>query len=659
MSVRVLPRGAYLLVAAGIVLAGTASARAQDTGGQIPPAQTQPGGLDPSDPLAPLPDLGLAWPDLDDRSDELIDGQPAPETAATGPAERRYSVRLDGIDEVKSDLLRSRFDELSVLKKNDGDAANGAQIDRRAREDAELLVQLLRAEGYYDARVRPLVEPQGDSLVVTLRARLGDLYQLTDVDITGVERAGDRTDELTTAFGVDAQDPANADKIVAGEAALKAEVGRQGFPFAKVGAPELVVDHENRTAQLNIAVDPGTQRRYGTIRMANDDVFDGEHVMDIARFDSGELYNSDDVTDLGRALIATGLVSSADVKPVPGSTPETVDIAVELDPAPPRTIAGELGYGTGEGFRAEASWTHRNFFKPEGAITLRGVAGTEEQLASLSFRRNNFKMRDRVLTAQVSAANINRNAYDARTISLSGGLELQSNLIFQKPWTWSIGAELLLTDERDTIIETGVDRRRTFFIGALPGSLYYDGTDDLLDPTRGFRLGGRLSPEVSLQGSVFGYARTQIDGSFYLPFGEKIVLAARTRLGTIAGASRDDIAPSRRFYAGGGGSVRGYSYQAIGPRDADNNPIGGKSLAEFSIEARVRFGSTFGVVPFIDAGNVSQGSLPGFDNLRIGAGIGARYYSNFGPIRIDVGTPINPAPGDPRVAVYVSLGQAF
>ena len=231
MSVRVLPRGAYLFVAAGMVLAGTAPVRAQESAGQIPPAQTQSDSLIPSDPLAPLPDLGVAWPDLDDRSDEMIDGQPAPETAATGPAERRYSVRLDGIDEVKSDLLRTRFDELSVLKKNDGEPANGAQIDRRAREDAELLQQLLRAEGYYDARVRPLVEPAGDRLVVTLRTRLGDIYQLSDVDISGVERAGDRTDELTAAFGVDQQDPANADNIVAGEEALRAEAGRQGFPL--------------------------------------------------------------------------------------------------------------------------------------------------------------------------------------------------------------------------------------------------------------------------------------------------------------------------------------------------------------------------------------------------------------------------------------------
>ncbi len=87
---------------------------------------------------------------------------------------------------------------------------------------------------------------------------------------------------------------------------------------------------------------------------------------------------------------------------------------------------------------------------------------------------------------------------------------------------------------------------------------------------------------------MFGYTRTQIDASLYHPFGDRVVLAARTRLGTILGAPRDQIAPSRRFYAGGGASVRGYGFQAIGPRDANNDPIGGRSLAEFSIEARVK-----------------------------------------------------------------------
>jgi len=280
-------------------------------------------------------------------------------------------------------------------------------------------------------------------------------------------------------------------------------------------------------------------------------------------------------------------------------------------------------------------------------------------LGAVTFRRNNFNGRDRVLTAQIAAAHTQRDAYDARTFSLSGTLERQTNIFFQKAWTWSLGAELVASDERDVIVSTGAPRERTFFIGALPTSLTYDGTDDLLNPSRGFRLGGRLSPELSLQGTAFGYARTQVDASVYRPVGNSVVLAARTRLGTIVGAPHDQVAPSRRFYAGGGALVRGYGYQSIGPRDPNNDPIGGRSLTEFSIEARVKAFGPFGVVPFLDAGNIYTSPLPKFSGLRYGTGLGVRYYSNFGPIRVDVGTPINPQRGDARVVVYVSLGQAF
>ena len=135
-------------------------------------------------------------------------------------------------------------------------------------------------------------------------------------------------------------------------------------------------------------------------------------------------------------------------------------------------------------------------------------------------------------------------------------------------------------------------------------------------------------------------------------------IAGRVRLGSIVGASRERIAPSRRFYSGGGGSVRGYGYQHIGPMDVNGDPVGGRSLAEFSIETRVRFGD-FGIVPFLDGGNVYSSSMPRLTGLRYGAGLGVRYHTSFGPIRVDVGTPLNPSKGDARVAVYVSLGQAF
>ncbi|TXC70766.1 outer membrane protein assembly factor [Sphingomonas ginsenosidivorax] len=623
---------------------------------QVAPGAPEPmPSLDPNAPLAPLPDIGVAWPDLAATPDD-------PATIATttdAESARRYAWRVDGIDDIASTLLRPRFDQLSTLAANDRKPANAAQLDRRAREDAALLNSLLRAEGYYDAAVTTRVEGGAKPLVV-IAAVPGTLYRFKGVTIDGIAAAGDKAPALAGAFGVKAEDPVNSDAIVAGEAKLTSQIGREGFPFATVGDSAIVVDHATRTATLDLSVQPGGARRFGqVVALPGNRVFDAHHVEEIARFSPGQPYDAAKIDDLRRALIQTSLVSAVTVKPVPGATPDVVDIAVKLDPAPPHTVAGELGYGTGEGARAELSWTHRNLFPPEGALTLRSVLGTREQLGSVVFRRSNFHARDRVLTAQVSAAHTNRDAYDARTFTLSGSLEKQTNIFFQKTWTWSLGGELVASDERDVLLSTGLPRRRTFFIGALPTSLNYDGSDDLLNPTRGFRLGGRLSPEVSLQGSVFGYARTQVDASVYRTVADGVVLAARTRLGTIVGAPRDQVAPSRRFYAGGGASVRGYGYQAIGPRDPNNDPIGGRSLTEFAVEARVKAFGNFGIVPFLDAGNIYTSPLPKFTGLQYGAGLGVRYYSNFGPIRLDVGTPLNPRAGDSRIAVYVSLGQAF
>lgn len=647
------PAAAFFVLT--ISAANGAGAAAQTVPAVPEQAPATPMSLDPNSPLAAMPDIGVGWPDLAATPDD-----PAATTATTDAnAESRYAWRIDGIDGLDSNLLQQRFAALSTLDANDHQPANAAQLDRRAREDADLLNSLLRAEGYYDANVVTRVEPGAKPMVV-LSATPGTLYTFKGVTIDGIAAAGDKAPGLATAFGVKPADPVNSDAIVAGQAKLTTQIGREGFPFAKVGDPAIVVDHATRTATLDLSVQPGGARKFGqVIALPGNRVFGADHVAEIARFSPGDVYDAAKLDDLRRALIQTSLVSAVDLKPVQGATPDTVDVAVKLDRAPPHTVAGELGYGTGEGARAELSWTHRNLFPPEGALTLRGVLGTQEQLGSVVFRRNNFQARDRVLTFQASAAHTNRDAYDAKTYSLAGSLERQTNIFFQKTWTWSAGAELVASDERDVIVSTGAPRRRTFFIGALPTSLNYDGSDDLLNPTKGFRLGGRVSPEVSLQGSVFGYARTQFDGSVYQPFGEKVVLAARTRLGTIAGAPRDQVAPSRRFYAGGGASVRGYGYQSIGPRDPNNDPIGGRSLTEFSLEARVRVFGNFGIVPFLDAGNIYTSALPKFTGLQYGTGIGVRYYSNFGPIRLDVGTPINPQPGDSRVAVYVSLGQAF
>ncbi|WP_174827268.1 BamA/TamA family outer membrane protein [Sphingobium xenophagum] len=636
----------------------------------------------PDQSLDTMPDIGLDWPDMgqEDRvtplpadpadtqvatPDALPDAaqpvEPVEEAATFADAgeERRYTVQLNGIDTIADATFKQRFEELSALRQGDGKPANLAQINRRIKEDNELLDRLLRAKGYYAARIRGAVAapPAGsDRLAVSFDIVPGTQYLLDSVDLTGLAETGDKEAQLRAAFPPKVGDPVDADAILAGRDALSVVLAESGFPFAKVDEPEVRIDHEERKGDLDIIITPGGYRSFGAIRMNNEKLFSAHHVQEIARFHPGDPYKASDVEDLRRAIVATGLVSSVNLTPKEAGDGSHVDLAVDVRPAPLRTIAGQLGYGTGEGYRAEVSWQHRNFFPPEGAVTVRGVVGTQEQTASFTYRRNNFHRRDNVLTGLLSVSNIRRDAYDARTITLAGGLERQTNILFQKDWVWRIGAELIASDEADAF---SGGARRTFLIGAIPLSLTYDGSDDLLNPTKGFRLGGRFSPELSFQDKTFGYAKVQVDGSIYQPMGEKLVVAARARFGTILGSTVDQIAPSRRFYAGGGASVRGYGYQAIGPRfGVDNDPVGGKSLAEFSLEGRVRFGN-FGVVPFIDAGNISTTFLPRFRDLRIGTGLGLRYYSNFGPIRIDVGTPINPQKGDPRVAVYVSLGQAF
>jgi len=647
-------------VAAAVVLAGVlapAPARAQHalpTPAPVPGQSPPP--LDPDSPMAPLPGLGVDWPDL--ATAPGAGETPAQESTQIADT-IHYSYDVEGLEDKATALLKQRFESLSVLRAHDHDPANAAQLDRRAREDADLLTTLLKAQGYYDARVDTDVSVKGDCALVTLTATPGQLYHFSTVSLPGLAAADGKAADLQKAFGVKPGDPVDSDAIATGEGAVKTTIGREGFPFAKVSPPHVVVDHATDTATLEMPVQPGGAEKFGHIIATTGKVFGAHHIQDIARFKPGDPYDSAKIDDLDRALIQTSLVSSAKITPVQAAEPDTVDLDVALEPAPPRTIAGALGYGTGEGASAEIDWTDRNLFPPEGAITLRSILGTQEQLGSIIFRRNNFHARDRILTLQFDASHTQLTAYDARTFSLSGSLERQTNIFFQKTWSWSLGAELTETNEQAASMVNGQPQVQTYFIGALPTSLSYDGSDDLLNPTRGFRLGAHVSPELSLEGTAFGYARIQLDASAYQPIRKGLVLAERIRLGSILGAPSTAIAPSRRFYAGGGGSVRGYGYQEIGPRDADNNPIGGRSLNEFSIEARVHAFGNFGVVPFLDAGNIYTSALPDATGLRFGTGLGVRYYSSFGPIRVDVGTPINPQKGDSPIAVYVSLGQAF
>ncbi len=649
--------------------------------------------LDPSSPMAADADFRLPWPDESLALPELADLSPDPgnaalfaEQAAT-PADEargegeelrisRHAVLVLPQGPVSLPMragLALRFSALSNIERLSGEGSdNPAQLAARARKDGALLQQLLRGYGYFDAEVVQTISAAAGG-EVRFQLIPGSRYAIGVLTLGDLAQSGADYPALTGAWGLASGDPVDNDAIVLGRTRLDAELGERGFALAKVGEPELVADHARELADLSMPVSIGGRYRFGAIVSNLPDFLPSGHLADIARFRTGELYRRSGVEDLRKAIVATGLVSSVAITPrvttppshdMNGSElPGELALDVALAKAPLRTLAGALGYDAGEGFRVEASWEHRNLFPPEGLLRLRAVAGTREQLAGVTFRRNNFLGRDQVLTVDLHATSTKRDAYIARSVALSASYEKLTTLLFQKPLVWSLGLEALATNEREGDVGGLSSAAQAYYVVALPLRVAIDTTDDLLDPKRGFRAALRASPEGSFsQGAQSFYARFQADASAYLPLGKSAVLAGRVRLGSIVGAGLTEVAPSRRFYAGGGGSVRGFGYQEIGPRDSLGTPGGGRSLSEFSIEARVKtgiLGGNLSVVPFVDAGTVEQGSLPGFRGMRFGAGLGLRYQTGFGPLRIDVATPLGRRAGESPVAVYVALGQAF
>ena len=653
------------------------AAQAQPEQQQPPPPPPAAAELDPSAPLAPLPDLGVPWPELNAK--EASPAAVAPSTPAsssravaksqaTAPAPDaagniRYTLAVEGIASIgNAEGLLQAFRQQSALEAERKKPANAAQIGRRASADADLLTQLMRSQGYYDASVEPSTEKGDDALRVVFTVNPGQQYRFAAVDLPGLDAVGPDAARLRDAFAVKPGDPVIASDVIAGGLALTRALGEGGYASAKLGEQDIEVNHQTHLASLVLPVDPGPIARFGVIHVSGRPSFSAHHVAIIARFKRGDPFKRSKIDDLRRALIATTLVANADIQVAPVEGGRIVDLNVRLEPAPQHTIAGDLGYGTGQGVLAEVSWTDRNFLNPEGALTVRGIAGTTEQLLGVQLRRSNFLQRDQTFNVQLSVSHQKFAAYKAKTVDLAANIERQSNFIWQKKWTWSYGGEWLATDERGVFSNAGIKDTKTFLIAAAPLALGYDGSDNLLDPTRGFRLAVHLSPELSSHGGKFAYARAQFDASAYQPVSDNVVVAGRMRLGTIFGAGVFQIAPSRRFYSGGGGSVRGYGYQQLGPKDQDGDPIGGRGLAEFGLESRIRlsqFGGNFGVVPFLDGGALTQRSLPDFKNWRYAAGVGLRYYSSFGPIRVDLGFPLNRQRGDGPFAVTVSLGQAF
>lgn len=544
---------------------------------------------------------------------------------------------------------------------------------RRAREAGEDAIAVLRSQGYYAYHVEADVADQnGDDGAgereppqPVVRIEPGPVFRFADPAIAWI---GDTPIPEVQGAAAEAMDlpagrPGRAEEVLEAEGRVLVAAQSRGYADARVGERQIIVDHADNTMRPTFRIEAGRLVRLNGVELSTEGRTNPAWVTRLAPWDAGDVYDPQDVAELERRLLDTGVYDAVAVALRPGEfeTPEGYrPVLVSLTDRPPRSIELGVGFSTSEGVGVDARWTRYNRLRRADTLTVIGRLAEIEQRLEGRVSLPHWRKPQRTLTLAAAAYNEQTDAYDQMALSVSADLTRRygktSYLTFGAALEAARTAErvslnnaVVLGEERDTITAT------------LLGAFAMDRSDDPLDPRRGWRLEARAEPTLTGGDASLAYLRTQGQVTGYLPLRAEggTVAAGRLKLGAILGGDIPGVPAGRRFYAGGGGSVRGYAYQAIGPRLSDNTPQGGLSLFEASIELRHRLTERWGVVGFVDAGAVGSETTPTGADYSAGAGIGVRYDLGFGPIRADIAVPLDKREGDADFQVYLSIGQSF
>lgn len=563
-----------------------------------------------------------------------------------------YLPRIQGVD---GDLRQKLTDSLSLMRLRDRKPSSLAALRARLDADLEVVEKILKSESYYGFRVDHQIDATQQPVLAEITIDPGPAYKLAKFEIAYLDHApGTTLPPELDKIGITLGDPAHAAAIVDAQSHLIGLLGEQGYPYAVVENRKVLVHHDSQTVTVALDLRTGPKTTLGPVTIKGNERTGTDYILRLADLKTGETFSLSKLDDARRRLFGTGLFDTVAItwpQSYPGQPqlPVTIDVK-ERDR---RTIALGAFYSTTEGVGVEASWTNRNIFGQGERLEL-GARVAERQLATYAdFLMPNFGRTDQNLTARADAKRLQTDAYDQTGISSTVGLQRQLNSL----WRGSLAAAV----EASRIREVG-ESEEEYVIFGFPGQLAYDGADDLFDPSKGFRLTLDLSPNQVTGDSDDRFLLAAIGGTAYQEVwpDKRVILAARARVASLMGADIESIPASRRLYSGGGGSIRGYAYQSVGPLDDNNKPTGGRSLVEMSVEARIRITDTIGIVPFIDAGTASDSITPTTEAMQWAAGLGLRYYTAIGPLRFDIARPLNRRENvDDQFAIYVSLGQAF
>lgn len=565
-----------------------------------------------------------------------------------------YEVQIEGEMAESLDELMQRSSQLVTLRNEP--PPSRAALQRRVEADLENFRSVLRSEGYYGGTLEAQIDDDADPTRVTITVEPGPRYVLAGYS---VDYAGNREETASLPreprdFGATPGMPARGPDIVAVQEALLARLENTGRPLATVEDRRAVVDHDERTLTVELTVDPGPPTTFGALAIEGLEDVDEEYIRRIADWSEGEVYDRRKLEAVRRDLATTNLFRSVRLEEAEQmSEGNRLPVTARLEESKHRTLAAGLNYSTAEGLGVELSWEHRNFFGRQERLRLSAHASEIRQQATAGFRKPNFLRRNQALVLRTTGRAQETDAFDERTAEAFAGLERQIREV------WTVGAGVEANYSR---IEENGDTS-TFMIVGLPLTVSRDTTNDILDPTKGTRLQLRIAPYYATIERSENFTVAELTGSAYFGIGERdwFVPAIRVRAGTINGPETRQIPAIKRFYSGGGGSVRGYEFQTAGPLDAEGDPVGGRSVLETGLELRWRVSETFGLVPFVEGGTVYDEPTPDFsEDLFWAAGLGLRYFTIVGPIRLDVAFPLNGRPNiDDDYQIYVSLGQAF
>ena len=572
-------------------------------------------------------------------------------------ADLNYRTEITGVEDSELADLLEKVSELKTLE--DRPPVSEEALRRRADRDLGRLADAAHSLGYWDAGFSYDINAESDPAKITVTVEPGPLYHVASVKVLGPDGQPLPLPQDEKKLPLKPGDPARTAPVVATETALLAALGNSGHPFAKAEDRHVEIDKAAETMEVTYTLDPGPVMRFGPVTIEGLERLNPAYVKGRLRWQRDEIYDASKVAETRRALIETGLFSTVQLTPTADpDNPEDVRMTIDATERLHRTIGAGLAYNTSQGFGARAFWENRNLFGNAENLRLSAEAGQQLDAFRANFRRPDFLAIDQDLLATAEAANDNPVAYRSRHALATAGLERR----FGRMLTGGVAFEI----EKANVVQLADLNPRTgsqrYELAGLPVYMKLDSTDNLLNPTTGYRAQLSVTPAHIFSGPNLTFVTSFISGSTYWALGseQRAILAGKLALGSLDGAPLSQLPSDQRIYAGGGGSIRPYGYLMAGPLAPNNVPIGGRSSLVLNLEARIKITETIGIVPFFDAGSYYENPVPQLDRtLLYGVGLGLRYYTAFGPLRLDLATPLHKRNGDSPIQVYISLGQAF